>query len=311
MRIIRFLNHKLEAGALAIGNFDGVHCGHQALLARLVQEARRLNVPATVMTFEPLPREFFSRDKQQDIPARLTRLREKVLEFKRHHVDCVLVVRFDQLFSSLNKKTFIEHLLVKQLNARCVIVGQDFHFGVRRAGNFTYLNDMGSCFGFEVIAMPELNQDNKRVSSTWVRDCLQQDNLVKAEQLLGRPYSMLGRVGYGEKLGRRLGFPTANIYLHRVKTPVHGIYAVKIHGLADQPLLGVANVGERPAVGGSRTLLEVFIFNFSQEIYGREVEVSFLHKLRNEAHYDSLDALKVQIAKDVEAAKSFFAGVGG
>jgi riboflavin kinase / FMN adenylyltransferase len=310
MQLIRGL-HNLsrfthQACVLTIGNFDGVHIGHQDVLKRLVAKARELNVPAVVMTFEPSAREYFAKDKSS-LPARLTRFREKFLAIQEAGVDAVVVVHFDDAFSRMTKESFVSKLLVKQLGVKAVMVGEDFKFGFQRAGDFTYLQEMSSALGYEAIAVLPHNMQDRRVSSTWVREALSKDDLATAEQLLGRAYAMRGRVVHGAKLGRQLGFPTANIYLHRAKTPVHGIYAVKVHGLSEKPLYGAANVGERPTVDGTTTLLEVYILDFNEEIYGKTVEVEFAHKIRDEERYDSLDALKIQIEKDVMAVKQFFA----
>lgn len=309
MQIIRGLHNlsrfNSSACALAIGNFDGVHVGHQSLLKQLATKACELQVPAVVMTFEPSAREFFAKDKSF-LPARLTRSREKIVAIKNCGVDCLIVVRFNDSFSRLSKENFVKNLLLHELGVRVVMVGEDFQFGFQRKGNFSYLKKMADHLGFEAIAIPPVMMGERRVSSTWVREALARDDLKTAESLLGEPYSMMGRVVHGEKLGRKLGFPTANIYLHRAKTPVHGIYAVKVYGLQDDPLYGAANVGERPSVGGTTTLLEVYIFDFNRQIYGAEVEVEFVHKIRDEARYDSLDVLKAQIADDVRVARMFF-----
>jgi riboflavin kinase/FMN adenylyltransferase len=293
----------LASCIVAIGNFDGVHIGHQAILKKLVQEARARKIPSAVIVFEPLPREFFAKNKQE-LPARLTRLREKALLLKERAIDYLCVIHFTELFSKVSKTEFIQNILIKKLAVKKMIIGQDFHFGKNREGCVEDLLQAGKSVGFDVEVMPDFLLQNRRVSSTWVREGLAKDDLTLAEQLLGRSYSMIGRVAHGEKLGRVLGFPTANIELFRQKTPVHGIYAVRVHGVPRYPILnGVASVGERPTVGGARTLLEVYIFDFNEDIYGAELKVEFLHKLRNEEHYDSLELLKVQIEKDVINAK--------
>ena len=309
MQVIRGLQQlssfKHKACVLTIGNFDGVHLGLQAVLSQLVDKARELNAPAVVMTFEPSPKEFFARDPAGS-PARLTRMREKLLKIQQCGVDVVIVVHFDEQFSQMTKEYFVNELLVKQLRVSAVMVGKDFKFAHRREGDFPYLQAMGERLGYEAMPVASSMLDGRRVSSTWVREALAKNNLFTAKKLLGTPFAMLGRVVHGEKLGRKLGFPTANIDLHRAKTPVHGIYAVIVKGLRDEFLYGAANVGERPTVGGTTTLLEVYILDFDEQIYGAEVNVEFIHKIRDEARYESLDELKAQIAKDVSAVREFF-----
>jgi riboflavin kinase / FMN adenylyltransferase len=288
---------------LTIGNFDGVHRGHQKVIQQLEAVGTELKRPVMVMIFEPQPLEFFSPEKAQ---ARLTRLREKLIAFHQYGVERVLVVQFNQAFAALSPEQFIKDYLVSALQIKYLVVGDDFRFGHHREGDFSLLKQAGEANHFQVARMDTVLIENRRVSSTWVREALAQGDLNQAELLLGRPYSMCGRVAYGDQLGRKLGFPTANIYLHRHLSPVLGIYAVKVYGLADKPVLGVANVGNRPTVGGTRSLLEVYLFDFDKNIYGQYVRVDFLKRFRDEERYDSLDILKEQIAKDVVNARQFF-----
>lgn len=286
-----------------IGNFDGVHLGHQAVLGQLAQKSGALELPTTVVTFEPQPQEFFS---PQRAPARLTRFREKLQALRRYSVDRVLCVRFDAVLAALAPEDFIQRILIQGLDVRYLVVGDDFRFGARRAGDFAMLQEAGERHGFQVVNMHAFVIDGARVSSTRVRDALASGDLNEAEKLLGRPYRMCGRVAHGDKRGRDLGFPTANIYLHRKKTPVQGVFAVETFGLDREPVAGVANVGTRPTVGGTRTLLEVHLFDFNEDIYGCHVNVDFLHKIRDERRFESFDDLREQIHRDMQQAQAYF-----
>ncbi len=306
MELIRGVHNlrRRHRGCVAtIGNFDGVHLGHQAVLGQLAQKADPLGLPALVVTFEPQPQEFFAPGAA---PARLTRFREKLQALRRYSVDRVLCVRFDRRFAALSAEAFIEGLLVGKLGVRYLVVGDDFRFGAGRAGDFEMLRQAGERHGFRVVNMHAFDIDGERVSSTRIRAALAEGDLGTAEKLLGRPYRMCGRVAHGDKRGRGLGFPTANIYLHRNKTPVQGVYAVEMFGLEREPVQGVANVGNRPTVEGTRTLLEVHLFDFDEDIYGRYVNVDFLHRIRPERRFDSFEALTGQIQRDVEKARAFF-----
>jgi riboflavin kinase/FMN adenylyltransferase len=285
---------------LTIGNFDGVHRGHQAVFAQLADMAGSMGVPSTVMTFEPQPREFFS---GENAPARLTRFREKILALVEMPLDRVLVVPFTREFSQLSAESFIEEVLVGALGVRHVVVGDSFHFGHRARGTFTMLEEAGRAMGFRVSRCRTFEVRGRRVSSSWVRDALADGDLVLAAELLGRPYSIRGRVGRGERLGHRLGFPTANIGLRRLSTPVSGVFAVRLAGITDHALPGMANIGTRPTVNGGKRLLEVHLFDFDADIYGRDVNVELVHKLREEQAFPSLDDLKSQLALDAVAAR--------
>jgi riboflavin kinase/FMN adenylyltransferase len=295
-----------QGGVVTIGNFDGVHLGHQALVRRVIEEARKRQVPSTVVTFEPHPFEFFEKGEHK-IP-RITRLREKFRALEECGIDNVLVIPFNQRLASLSASDFVRKVLHHYLHPAHIIVGDDFRFGHKRQGDFALLEAMGKELGFSVSAMPTTLIDGERVSSTRVRQALMSGDHVLAAHLLGHPYCMLGRVRPGDQLGRQLGFPTANIFLHRKLTPVRGIYTVTMHGIADHPLPGVANVGTRPTVDGTRTLLEVHLLDFNQDIYGRYVKVEFCEKLRDEVRFATLELLKEQIAKDVIVARNFFKG---
>lgn len=306
-KIIRSLcNIKPEhqGGVLTIGNFDGVHLGHQQLVKKAVSEARARNVPAIVMTFEPHAFEFFASEKVT-IP-RLTRLREKCCALLECGADYILILRFNQKLARLSASEFVTNILVDSLHPKYIIIGDDFHFGRDRQGDFSLLQEMSKSLHFTTESLPTVMLDGARVSSTQVRKALADGDHVLVNRLLGHPYSMLGKIVHGDKLGRKLGFPTANIHLHRKLTPVRGVYTVLMHGISEKPLPGAANVGTRPTVDGSRTLLEVHLLNFNQDIYGKQVKVEFCKKLRDEVRFDNLDLLKQQIAKDVEEAQEYF-----
>lgn len=294
--------------ALTIGNFDGVHLGHQAMLARLEQAAAALGLPSCVMTFEPHPREFFAPDQA---PTRLTNLREKFELLAGFGVDRVHLVRFDYDFARITAEEFVGRVLVRGLAVRWLLVGDDFRFGARRAGDFAMLEREGPRHGFQVVAMESVVHDGLRVSSTAVRDALAAGNMEGAARLLGRAYSISGRVVGGEKLGKRLGFPTANIQLKHNRPPVKGIFVVEVHGVGDRALQGVASLGVRPTIrAGGRPTLEVHLFGFARDIYGAHLRVDFLHKLRDEEKYPTMEVLARQIAVDVENAKAHFSDRG-
>lgn len=291
--------------AVTIGNFDGLHRGHQAMLARLKEEGTMRGLPSCVLTFEPHPREFFT---PAQAPARLSSLREKSEFIEAAGIDRLHVCRFNQRFASLSPDEFIQQVLIDTLGARWLLVGDDFRFGARRAGDFALLQDAGARLGFEVESLPTVNVENKRASSTAVREALAAGDMQHARNLLGRPYSITGHVMHGNKLGRQIGFPTANIQLQHNRPPLSGIFAVEICGLNGEPLQGVASLGTRPTVheNGNPTL-EVFIFDFRDDLYGRRLRVDFLKKLRDEEKYPDLDALIAQINRDVDNAREFFA----
>jgi len=307
MELIRGLQNirsKHHACVATIGNFDGVHLGHQAVLGQLAEKAAELCLPTVLITFEPQPMEYFAPDK---VPARLTRFREKILALQRYSVNRVCCLSFNNKLANLTAQAFIEQVLVGKLGVKYLVVGDDFRFGLNRTGTFETLVDAGKKYGFQVVSMHTFEIDAERVSSTRIRVALEKGNMSNAEKLLGRRYRMSGRVAHGEKLGRELGFPTANIHLHRHASPLQGIFVVEVFGLDEEPLQGVASVGTRPTVNETKALLEVFLFDFDQDIYGRHIQVSFLKKLRDEKKFDSLDELKIQIQRDVEQAQAYFA----
>ena len=290
--------------AVTIGNFDGLHLGHQAMLARLQDVARTRGLPTCVLSFEPHPREFFAPDQA---PARLSSLREKAEHLQRLGIDRLHVFRFDRAFSALTADAFIEQVLGRTLQAQYVLVGDDFRYGAKRAGDFALLQSAGQSLGFDAEFLPTVEVAGERASSTAVRSALAEGELDHAARLLGRPYSISGRVVHGDKLGRDIGFPTANVQLKHNRPPLMGIFAVELCGLNGTPLPGVASLGKRPTVKGADAVpvLEVHLFDFNADIYGRRVRVDFLHKLRDEAKYPDLDSLVAQIRRDVDNAKQF------
>ena len=291
--------------AATIGSFDGIHLGHQAVLTQLAAHGRERRLPVTLITFEPQPREYFM---PQEAPPRLTRFREKLEVLQHCGIDRVVCLRFNAYLASLTADEFIQRIMLDGLAVKYLVVGDDFRFGKGRIGDYALLEQTGKTHGFPVVTMPTFNIGNHRVSSTRIRVALNKGDFNSAEALLGRPYWMSGRVAHGDKRGRTIGFPTANIFMHRNAVPVNGVFAVEMCGIDDRPIAGVANVGTRPTVDGSRALLEVHLFDFDRDIYGRHVQVSFLKKLRPEHKFESFELLKRQIELDAEQARAFFAG---
>lgn len=291
--------------ALTIGNFDGVHLGHQAMLAKLRAAASARGLPACVMTFEPHPREFFAPDQA---PVRLTTLREKLELLAHHGVDRVQICRFNFALAQVTAQEFIERILVRGMGVRWLQVGDDFRFGARRAGDLDMLKTFASRHDYEVEAIPTVLLDGERASSTAVRDALMAGDAVRAARFLGRPYSICGRVVRGDQLGRKIGFPTANVQMKHNRPPLSGIFAVEFVRADGERLRGVASLGVRPTVKaqGAAPVLEVYLFDFSAEIYGEQVRVDFLHKFRDEAKYVDIGTLQQQIARDVADARKFF-----
>jgi len=305
MQILRhFPSDSSQPCALAIGNFDGVHLGHQALLKELKAVASAQSLQIAVMTFEPHPREFFAPEKA---PSRLASLREKLERFSDAGVNVVYLCRFNQRFASISSEAFINDILIKSLNAKTVLVGEDFRFGAGRRGGVVDIANAG----LNLISLPQVNLsdvdvqglgDSERVSSTRLRNALAAGQLNVAKNLLGRPYSISGKVIHGAQLGRKLGFPTANVHMRHERPALTGVYAVKLDSLN-----GVANLGVRPTIAGvPKLLLEVHLFDFDGDLYDKHVHVEFFYKIRDEMKFDGLDALKAQIAKDAQVARQFF-----
>ena len=303
MELVRGLANLRDAhrgAVVTIGNYDGVHRGHQHMLATVTGRARELGLPATVVTFEPTPREYFEGDAA---PARLMRLREKLEALPLYGVDRVVVLRFDSRMQAMGADEFVERLLVRGLGARHVVVGHDFHYARRREGNIDTLRAAGERHGYAVEEVGRFLVDGERVSSSLVREALGRGDLARAGMLLGRPYRMAGRVRRGQQLGRRLGYPTANLALHRKVVPLWGVFAVRVSGagLVDHP--AVASLGTRPTIDGTEPLLEVHVFDFDGDLYGRYLDVDFVRRLRDERRFESLDALVEQMHVDAAAAR--------
>ena len=321
MQIFRGFHHPqlASACALTIGNFDGVHRGHQAMLALLKNEARHRGVPSCVMTFEPHPRDFFAKQHQQPdlAPARIASLRDKLNELRACGIDQCVVLPFDQAFASQQPQAFIEDVLVKGLGVKYVLVGDDFRFGAKRTGDYAMLDAAGTAHGFDVARMNSYEVKNLRVSSSAVREAMGRGAMQEVAQLLGRPYAISGHVVHGRKLGRELDCRTLNLRFSHWKPAASGIFVVQVHGLADQPLAGVANLGIRPSldptdVNGGRVLLETHCLDWPASLgaeggYGKIIRVELLHKLHDELKYDGLDALMQGIHKDCDDARAWLA----
>ncbi|MEZ5446783.1 MAG: bifunctional riboflavin kinase/FAD synthetase [Gammaproteobacteria bacterium] len=304
MELIRGL-HNLRARhsgcAVTVGNFDGMHLGHQALLAQLREAAARDGLAPAVVIFEPQPREYFS---PAAAPSRLTRLREKLELLRKYGAGRVLCLRFDERLASFGAETFVERILANGLGARVVIVGDDFRFGRERRGDLALLAAEGERHGFRIERAETYRIDGRRVSSSRVRAALEAGDMSQAARLLGRSYSMSGRVAHGEKRGREIGYPTLNVDLHRVRTPVEGIFAARVHGLDAGPLQGMAYIGDRPVVQGEYKRLEVHVFDFADDCYGRHVRVELVRKLREDMAFVSLQALQEQLHQDAIDARA-------
>ncbi len=306
MKLIRGLynlTRPLPASAVTIGNFDGVHRGHQLVISQLKQVASAASLPTVVIIFEPQPIEYFAPDKA---PKRLARFREKIAYLKAQQIDYLLCLHFNHDLAEQSAEDFVRQILVDSLNMKHLVIGDDFHFGKNRQGNFQYLKDNCARFGFMVDETEALMIDGERVSSTRIRESIQQDDFEKAAELLGRPYSLSGRIAHGQKLGKKLGYPTINIKMGDKTLIVKGIFAVHVKGIDNRVLQGVASIGTRPTVNGVDTILEVYILDFDQDVYGYSVEVEFLYKIREEEKFDSLKELTLHIARDTEKAKAFF-----
>ena len=307
MKLIRGL-HNLAAHqsdfaqgcVLTIGNFDGVHLGHRAILNQVSQLAKDKQLPSVVMMFEPLPIEYFA---PQSAPVRLMNLREKLAAFQATEIDYVLVCRFNGAFANLSAAQFVQRVLHHGLNAKQVVVGDDFRFGKKRQGDFNFLQQQGQQFGFEPLDLATYQVDGERVSSTLVRQALSQQDLTAASRLLGAPFGFQGRVIHGKKLGRKIGFRTLNLNPKRMQMPLAGVYSVCVSGLAETSWPGIANIGVRPTVDGRRPSIEVHLFNWQKDVYGAHVGVRILQFIRPETKFDGFEALKAQIEKDVMVAQ--------
>lgn len=304
MRVLRGYSRSVPAPTvLTIGNFDGVHRGHLALLDRLQVIAAEQGLMPAVLTFEPHPREFFTPELA---PPRLCILREKIELLEAAGIEAAMICPFDAELANLPAEDFIQRILVEALRVKHLIIGDDFRFGAKRRGDFALLCAAGKTYGFTVEAMGTQRLGETRISSSAVREALEAGDMERATKLLGRPYIIDGRVVHGEKLGRRLGFATANIYVRHHPMPMTGVFAVEVTGVRGMLLTGVANLGTRPTVDGTKSLLEVHLFDFGRFIYGAHLSVRFKHKLRDEMKFSDIDALKAQITLDAEAAREYF-----
>ncbi len=306
MKLIRGLHNLTAAlpGCVAtIGNFDGLHLGHQHVIHQVRSVAEIKNLPSVVIVFEPQPSEFFAPSKA---PQRLFRLRDKIIQMSKLDIDYMLCLSFNASLANLNANEFIQQILLDKLNLKHMVIGDDFQFGKGRTGDFELLKQKGKAAGFFVENSHTLLIDNERVSSTRIRQCIENNDLTMVRHLMDRPYSLFGRIAHGKKLGRELGFPTINLKMGNQPIAIKGIFAVLVKGIDSRILRGVASIGTRPTVDGGSTILEVYILNFSEQVYGRCVEVEFLHKIRDEEKFDSLDKLKLRIQQDIDEAKQLF-----
>jgi len=301
VRGIYNLRERHRGSVVTIGNYDGVHRGHQHVLSVVRGKARELGLPATVVTFEPTPREYFESDAA---PARLMRLREKIEAFPLYGIDRAVILRFDRHMQGVSAADFVDRLLVNGLGTRHLVVGHDFHFARKREGNIDTLREAGARHGFSVEEVNRFLVDGERVSSSLVRAALGGGDLKRAASLLGRPFRIAGRVRKGQQLGRKLGYPTANLALHRKVVPLWGIYAVHVSGagLVDHP--AVVSLGTRPTINGTDPLLEVHVFDFDGDLYGKYLDVDFVQRLRDEQRFESLDALVEQMHRDAAQARA-------
>ena len=311
MHVFRGLHHQALAtrNALTIGNFDGVHRGHQAMLRHVIQAARERKLVPTVLTFEPHPRDFFATlaGSPQHAPAHISTLRDKLCALSDVGIEQAVVLRFDHRLAALSASEFVTTIIDRGLHAQYVLVGDDFRFGARRAGDFSLLTAMGSSLGFIAEQMPSVTETGQRISSSAVRDALRVGDMETAHTLLGRPYAISGHVLHGAKLGRQLGFPTLNLGFDHARPALAGVFVARVHGLSTEPLAGVASLGTRPAVeANGRLLLETHVFDWTGDAYGKLIQVELLHKLRDEAHYPDLDRLTAAIRQDADQARAWF-----
>jgi riboflavin kinase/FMN adenylyltransferase len=297
------LRSRHQGCVLTIGNFDGVHRGHRQLIDALCEKAKALGVPSMLMTFEPQPREFFAGTK---LPARLTRFREKVYLLDQTPLDRLLCLPFNERTANIEADWFAKDFVVDQVGAKHLVIGDDFRFGRGREGDFALFERYGQIHGYSVSAMSTLLQGEARISSTLIRETLAAGNFTVATNLLGHEYFIMGRVVYGRQLGRQLNVPTANIRLQRYRAALEGVYCVTVEGIAGAVRHGIANIGVRPTVDGKEPLLEVHVFDYTGNLYGDLIKVTFKQKLREEQAFDSIDALKTQINQDIEQARHYF-----
>lgn len=302
MKIIRGLINltPISGCALTIGNFDGVHLGHQAIIKKVVDRAKTLGVPSMVISFSPTPQQFFGKAQ-----ARLSSFRQKHQKLEALGVDIHLIIRFNEQLAKQGAVDFVNTLLVEKLSTQYCLIGDDFRFGAGRLGDFDLLTSLGKQHGFSVENTQSIELKGMRISSSNIRQCLSQGLFNEAEAMLGNPFAIEGKIISGQQLGRTINFPTINVAIKRRISPVLGVFAVRVQ-IADTWHQGVCNVGSRPTVNGKGVLAEAFIFNFDQEVYGQYAKIVLVHKIRSEQKFDSFDALRAQIQQDVDAAKEFF-----
>lgn len=308
MKIIRNIlsTNNIPAACVAtIGNFDGLHLGHQKIINKLKLKAKELSLPLTVISFEPLPSEFF----MPTPPARIYPMRDKVRLMHNMEVDNYLCLNFNNAFASMSPTDFIQEILLDRLNVKYLAIGDDFRFGHQRAGDFSLLKSEGEAAGMTVVDTMTCHQSGERISSTRIRNHLEKGEISTANKLLGHEYQLSGRVRHGEKKGRTIGFPTINMKMLEHIAPQRGVYAVKVHGLSNKPINGVANLGNRPTVGGTENRLETHLFNFDRDIYGRHVCVELVEFIRQEKRFNSFELLKAQILNDAKIAKKMLQGL--
>ena len=307
MELIRGLHNmrpRHRGCVVTIGAFDGVHLGHQAVIRHLLEKSAELGLPSTIIVFEPLPREYFS---PLQAPARIMSFREKFFALRDLGVDRLLRVRFNERLRGMSAQQFVDDIFVSGLGVRYVVLGDDFRFGNDREGDLEFIRQQGPRYGYEARPTPTLSMDGERVSSTRIREALEQADFAEAARLLGRPYSISGKVVYGRQLGQTLGTPTANLELRRLRAPLNGVYAVQVSGAGLEGALGVANVGVRPTVDDSiKANLEVHLLDREIGLYGQHIEVTFRHKLREEKKFGSVDELRENIARDIENTRAWF-----
>ncbi len=298
----RYLAQGADGSVVTIGNFDGVHIGHQAMLSAARTQADSLGLPLVVLSFDPHPEAYFS---PQAAHARLSSLGERVMMLQRSGVDVACIVPFDSGLAAIEHREFDQRVLFEQLKARCVVIGDDFHYGAGRKGNCTSLSRASEELGFEVVQLGSVMEQSRRVSSTRIRHLLQSGQLDDAAHFLGRRYQIMGRVNHGDARGRTWGFPTLNLPMRHSRA-LQGVFAVRVSGLDDRQHDGVANLGTRPTVGGLKTLLEVHLFDYTGDAYGARVCVDFYEQIRQEQKFESFEALKAQIQNDIIKAKNYF-----
>lgn len=306
MELIRSLHNIRERhkGCVAtIGNFDGIHLGHQAIITQLKEAAKKYDSPAVVLTFEPQPQEFFA---PGNAPARLMRFREKIEGLQQYGIDRLVCLHFNASLARLSAEDFVHDILVEGIAVKHLVIGDDFRFGKDRQGDFSILENLGKQSGFDVIATVTREINGRRISSTWVREVLANGELEYAKKLLGRFYSMSGRVIHGDKRGRALGYPTINIDLHRLHSPVSGIFVSLVNGLGKQKIPAVTSIGTRPMFDGTKMVLESHLLDFNETVYGSYVQVELLKKLRNESVFEDIEQLKQQMDNDVTEARQYF-----